>query len=282
MMRVRLIGGAARKTVIILVLCLSVVLILLYIYTREHKLNGLLVDLELAEPDPSRHSHLQHVLTHELLAEVPSLKNTRVTLRYVHFADLAKQDLDASAVDFVILSPQGTPWHKYCGELGRKLESAKELVKDVVLQGKMPVLGICGGHQFLALAFGGWVDFIDPNFIGSCPDRYPKDATSERGEVVVQILKEDRIFAGLAEKCDRFTVNENHYEEVKVVPEPFVNLAKSAVSEAQLMGIPQKPVYGVAFHPERCPDRGSGAATGVCDGRQILANFLKMVADNRR
>jgi GMP synthase-like glutamine amidotransferase len=282
MTRVKLTRWPARKVVVILGLCLAVVLILSYIYTREHKLNGLLVDLELAEPDPSRHSHLQHVLTHELQAEVPALKNTHVRVRYVHFANLTRQDMDPSTVDFVILSPQGTPWHKYSGEAGRQLESAKELVKDLVLQGEVPMLGICGGHQFLALAFGGWVDFIDPNFMGSCPDRYPKDATSERGEVVLQIIKGDPIFEGLAEKCDRFTVMESHYEEIKVVPKPFINLAKSAVSEAQLMGIPKKPVYGVAFHPERCPGSESGTKAGLCDGRQILANFLRIASDKGR
>ncbi len=282
MTRIRLTGGAARKTVVILCLLLAVAVTLLYIYTREHKLNGLLVDLELAEPDPSRHSHLQQVLTHELQAEIPSLKNTRVNLRYVHFTDLSKRDLDPRNIDFVILSPQGTPWHKYRGEMGHKLESVKELVRDLVLRGDVPVLGICGGHQFLALAFGGWVDFIDPNFIGNCADRYPKDAAAERGEVTVQILKSDPIFAGLAEKCDRFTAMENHYEEVKIVPKPFVNLAKSAASEAQLMGVPLKPVYGVAFHPERCSDKGSAAGTGPCDGWHILANFLKMAADKAR
>jgi GMP synthase-like glutamine amidotransferase len=279
MMRARLTSGSARKAVVILGLFLAGILILLYFYTREQKLNGLLVDLELGAPDPSGHSHLQHVLTHELQAEIPSLKRIHVTLNYVHFADLKEQDLDPKSVDFVILSPQSTPWHKYGGEAGRKLESAEKLVKDVVLQGQVPILGICGGHQFLALAFGGWVDFIDPNFIGSCPDRYPKEAASERGEVTVQILKGDPIFAGLVEKCDRFTVMESHHEEVKIVPKPFVNLAKSALCEAQLMRIPGKPVYGVAFHPERCPDRVGGAATGLCDGRQILANFLRMASN---
>ncbi len=282
-MRGRLIGGGrGRKLVVVLCLCFAVVLTLLYLYTREHKLNGLLVDLELAGPDPTRHGHLQDVLTHGLQSEIPSLKNIHVNLRYVYFADLTSKDLDPSAVDFVILSPQSTPWHKYRGEAGHKLELAKELVKDLVLRGETPILGICGGHQFLALAFGGWVDFIDPNFIGSFPDRYPKDAASERGEVVVQILRGDRIFAGLVEKCDRFTVMESHYEEIKIVPEPFINLAKSAVCEAQLMGIPKKPVYGVAFHPERCPDKGNGSAAGLCDGRQILANFLKMASDKER
>ena len=279
MMRGRLIGGPGRKLIVIIGLCIAIVLILLYVYTREHKLHGLLVDLELAAPDPSRHGHLQHVLTHELQAEIPSLRKTRVTLRYVHFADLTRKDLDAGAVDFVILSPQSTPWYKYGGEAGHKLELAKELVKDFVLQGEMPILGICGGHQFLALAFGGWVDFIDPKFIGSFPERYPKDAASERGEVVIQILGEDPIFEGLVQKCDRFTVMENHYEEVKIVPKPFINLAKSAVCQAQLMGIPKKPVYGVAFHPERCLDKGNGPTAGLCDGRQILANFLKMASD---
>ncbi len=178
MMRAKFNGGSGRKVVVILCLCLTFALLLLYICTREHTLNGLLVDLELAGPDPSRHGQLQHVLTHELQAEIPSLRNTRVTLRYVHFADLTKKDLDARGVDFVILSPQGTPWHKYRGEAGHKLELAEELVKELVLKGETPILGICGGHQFLALAFGGGVDFIDPKFMGSFPDRYPENAAS--------------------------------------------------------------------------------------------------------
>jgi GMP synthase (glutamine-hydrolysing) len=75
---------------------------------------------------------------------------------------------------------------------------------------------------------------------------------------------------------------ENHYEEVKIVPEPFINLARSEVSEAQLIGIPEKPVYGMAFHPERCTGNANRQTAGECDGRRILTNFLKMACDKQR
>lgn len=242
-------------------------------------MNGLLVDLELGGPDPSRHSALREVLTHSLQDEIPSLGNTHITIRYVHFSDLTSKDLNRGDVDFVILSPQSTPWYKYRGEAGAKLESAKALVKDLVLKGDVPVLGICGGLQFLALAFGGSVDFIDSNFMGAFPDVYPKDACAERGEVVLHILRrDDPIFAGLAENSDNVTVMESHYEEVKAIPKGFINLATSSLSPLQLIRFPEKPVYGAAFHPERCPEGGNGSGASVCDGRQILANFLRMAS----
>ncbi|MGB6066509.1 MAG: gamma-glutamyl-gamma-aminobutyrate hydrolase family protein [Desulfomonilaceae bacterium] len=279
MMRRRFIGGPGRRAFVVLVLCLAVVVVLLYIFTREHKLNGLLVDLELGWPDSSRHSALREVLTHRLQAEVPSLRNTCITIRYVHFSDLTSNDLIGGDVDFVILSPQSTPWYKYSGEAGAKLEAAKALVKDLVLKKDVPVLGICGGLQFLAMAFGASVDFIDSNLVGAFPDVYPKDACVERGEAVLHILRrDDPIFAGLAENSDKLTVMESHYEEVKAIPKGFINLATSKTSPVQLIRFPEKPVYGAAFHPERCPEIGNGAESSVCDGRKILANFLRMAS----
>ena len=279
MMRRRVIGGLGRRVFVFLGLCLAVILVFLYVFTREHKLNGLLVDLELAAPDLSRHNALREVLTNRLQSEVPSLHNTPITIRYVHFTDLTRKDLTGRDLDFVILSPQSTPWYKYNGEAGRKLESAKELIRNLVLKGDVPVLGICGGFQFLALAFGGSVDFIDSNLIGAFPDSYPKDACAERGEVVLHILRrDDPIFAGLAGQSDKLTVMENHYEEVKAVPKGFINLATSNMSPVQLIRFPDKPVYGAAFHPERCPEGGNGSEATMCNGRQILVNFLKMAS----
>ncbi|MFC1836500.1 gamma-glutamyl-gamma-aminobutyrate hydrolase family protein, partial [Thermodesulfobacteriota bacterium] len=49
----------------------------------------------------------------------------------------------------------------YCGPAGEKLEGLKGYVRDAALKSRLPILGICGGHQFLALALGGQVDFID-------------------------------------------------------------------------------------------------------------------------
>jgi len=237
------------------------------------------VDLELTGPDPGRYRELRDALTQGLQAEVASLRSLRVAMNYVHFSELAPSILDSAELDFVILSPQSTPWRMYHGEAGLYLELAKDILKRIIEDGKIPVLGICGGHQFLAITFGGTVDFIDPRFAGSYPERYPREAAAERGLVSLHTLQEDPILEGVARHPGVFQVMESHYEEVKAVPPPFVNLARSEMSEAQLMRIPGKKVYGLAFHPERGWDPANDAALVKNAGKQILANFLKMVAD---
>ncbi|MCA1959952.1 MAG: gamma-glutamyl-gamma-aminobutyrate hydrolase family protein [Desulfomonile sp.] len=240
-------------------------------------MRGLLVDLELEGPDPSRYARLREALTQRLPLEVDRLRTTRVTLEYIHFSAIERKDL--AAADFVVLSPQGTPWYRYDSA---GLEMVKEIVVNAAIADDLPLLGICGGHQFLALAFGGTVDFIDPTFVGKQPERYPKQAIGEHGVTVLHTLRDDPILNGVASHPGRFRAVESHYEEVKAVPGQFVNIAASALSEVQLMRIPDKLVYGVAFHPERCWDDGDCAEFAVPEGKQLLANFLAMVREHRR
>ena len=270
--------GRVKLALAVAILCLAGLLIIARFYPKEQRLNGLLVDLELNSPDPGRYNELRDVLTRRLQAEVASLRNLQVGLTYVHFTELSPHILNPDRFDFLILSPQSTPWHMYRDEAGRRLESVKDLLRQSILNDGMPALGICGGHQFLALAFGGAVDFIDPRFEGSYPERYPKEAVAERGRIALQTIKDDPIFEGLAVHPGFFEVMESHYEEVKAVPPPFINLAKSDMSEAQLMRIPGKSVYGMAFHPERGWDLEHDSAVSPTAGKQILANFLRMVA----
>ena len=271
---------SARKSwkpgLLFICFCVIVLALIFKFYAGERQLNGLLVDLELKSPDPSRHTELKDALTRRLTAEAPSLGNIKLNLSYVHFSDLNTNFFDSTRVHFIILSPQSTPWSRYRGAELPKLESAEQILRELILKRNMPVLGICGGHQFLALAFGGAVDFIDPSIVGSAPERYPSDALSERGPVWLQVLVDDPILEGVARRPDKFRAIESHYEEVKTAPAPFINLARSELSEVQLIRIPGKLVYGMAFHPERGWD--GEPETASTEGKQILANFFRMVA----
>jgi GMP synthase (glutamine-hydrolysing) len=274
-------AGVGRRTVLLaLGLCCIVLVLIVVLCSMEERLHGLLVDLELDGPDTSRYQALREAFTQQLPHELGRFPRYTVTVDYVHFTRLTAKALDPQQVDFVILSPQGTPWYRYQGEAGRKLEAAKEMIKRVILRDNLPVLGICGGHQFLASAFGGAVDFIDPAWSGKRPDRYPKEAVAERGIVPLETMLDDPIFAGVVSHPGTFRAVESHYEEVKNVPKPFVNLARSAMSAAQLIRIPGKPVYGLAFHPERCWNADECSESAAPEGRRILANFLTMVSRN--
>jgi GMP synthase-like glutamine amidotransferase len=265
-----------KPVLIFIGFCVIVLALIFKFYTGERQLNGLLVDLDLESPDPNRHSELRDAITRRLTAEDPSLRNIKLSLSYVHFSDLNSDFLDSTRVHFVILSPQRTPWRMYRGEWLSKLESAEQILKELILKRNMPVLGICGGHQFLALTFGGAVDFIDPGLVGSATERYPVNALAERGPVWLQVLEDDPIFEGVARRRDKFQAIESHYEEVKMVPAPFINLARSELSDAQLIRIPGRLVYGMAFHPERGWDGEQETASK--EGKQILANFFRMIA----
>jgi GMP synthase (glutamine-hydrolysing) len=254
--------------------------VIVLLYPRERELHGLLVDLEFKEPDATRHAELREVITQRLRNEVPCAKNLKVTLGYVHFSEFTKDIVSFDKPDFLILSPQGTPWHMYRDEANAEFEAAKDTLRCLIVDDNMPVMGICGGHQFMALTFGGSVGFIDPALDGSFPDHYPKSAISERGLVLLQTVRDDPILEGVTTHPGDFRVMESHYEEVKAVPPQFVNLARSDLSEAQLMRLPGKPVYGLAFHPERAPKDEAVKPTPF-EGKRILANFLIMVAAQR-
>jgi hypothetical protein len=107
----------------------------------------------------------------------------------------------------------------------------------------IPILGICGGHQALALAFGGKVG---PIRAGE-DDCMPYTRERQGGVVPLTLTTTDPIFRGIDGKL---RILESHFDEVKVLPPGFVLLASDKLSPNQVMRHPTKPVYGVQGHPE--------------------------------
>lgn len=244
-------------------------------------LNGLLVDLEFGKPDGSRFEELRTNLCEKLTLRALHHPVASIRLEHLHFSQLDQIRRMMMSRDFILLSPQGAPWRSYRGVSRQQLDIFGKLLVEAVSREDIPVLGICGGHQFLAMSFGADTDFIDRQFMGSSPETYPAQARAERGLTVLETLRDDRIFGGVARHPSTFEVMESHTEEVKNTPYPFVNLARSAISEIQLITIPDRIVYGMAFHPERGWRQNISDESDATAGEKLLRNFFNLVYLNR-
>src|ERR1700686_1937977 len=157
----------------------------------------------------------------------------------------------------IILSGQSHPWDRY---------SAESLagVFYIIRSAPKPILGVCGGQQQMALAFGAPVGLIER----TAPGEGYEGAFRERGFCTVELDSQrgTGVFDGLTETI---TVWESHCVEVKSLPADFICTATNQVSHIQAMQHASLPLFGVQFHPELFDQEHP-------DGRNVLENFLKL------
>jgi len=125
------------------------------------------------------------------------------------------------------------------------------------LAGKVPILGVCLGHQAIGEAFGGKVV------------RAPRLMHCKTCPVVHD---QDELFDGIPSP---FTAMRYHslVVEPQSLPPSLVITAMSAdrpgdVVEIMAMKHRDHPIYGVQFHPE---------SIGTEHGKRLLENFLRVV-----
>src|SRR5436190_11808516 len=138
------------------------------------------------------------------------------------FKTVTPEFVRALAPSHVILSGQSHPWDQY---------EARDLagVFYVIRESRQPILGVCGGHQQIALAFGARVDLIER----IAPGEGYEGTLRERGFCSVEVESDaNEIFSGLPEELD---VWESHCDEVKNLPNDFVRTATNEVSTIQAM-----------------------------------------------
>jgi len=123
------------------------------------------------------------------------------------------------------------------------------LCTDYIKHFKGPILGICVGHQLMAVYYGGKAG----------PSEIP-----EYGLAKVEVLEEDDLFKGIPRE---FLAWESHNDEVKAVKD-FAILALSENCKIQAIKHKTKPHYGIQFHPE---------INDTEHGEEIYRNFVKVV-----
>ena len=116
---------------------------------------------------------------------------------------------------------------------------------------KIPILGVCLGHQCMGEVYGGKVVRAERLMHGkTSPIRH--DGLG--------------VFAGLP---NPFEATRYHSLIVEKVSVPKSLLVSADTVEGEIMGLRHReyPVHGVQFHPESILSK---------EGKDLLANFLKM------
>jgi len=132
-------------------------------------------------------------------------------------------------------------------------------VFDVIKQASQPVLGLCGGHQQIALAYGAEVELMGRLE----PGEGYEGAKRERGFLPIQNTGEG-LFKGLPSEI---TVWHNHCDEVKEPPRGFRITASNETCQIQAMQQKGRRLYGIQFHPELFNEEHP-------EGRHLVDNFL--------
>ena len=165
----------------------------------------------------------------ELGAEVEVFRNDQISI-----ADIA-----ARQPDCLVISPGPcTP-----REAGISVESIQTFA------GKLPILGVCLGHQAIGAAFGGKVVRAEQLMHG----KTSTISTSQQG-----------VFAGLP---PQFTACRYHSLAIEKSSCPDVLEITAWTDDGEIMGVRHKslPIEGVQFHPE---------ALLTEHGHALLKNFL--------
>ena len=169
----------------------------------------------------------------ELGAEVTTLRNDEVTL------DELDARFQAGGFDRLCISP---------GPCSPK-EAGVSVAAIQHFAGKLPILGVCLGHQAIGAALGG--DII-------------RAQTQMHGKTSVISTDQQGVFAGLPKE---FTVNRYHSLVIDRNTLPADLIVTATSEDGEIQGVRHKTlaIEGVQFHPESILTE---------HGHAMLKNFL--------
>ena len=173
----------------------------------------------------------------ELGAQVEVFRNDEITVAEI------EARLNAGQLDRLVISPGPcSP-----AEAGISVAAIQHFA------GKLPILGVCLGHQAIGAAFGGTI---------------LRAQQLMHGKTSVITTTQKGVFAGLPEK---FTVNRYHSLAIERATCPEVLEVTAWTEDGEIMGVRHKTlaIEGVQFHPESILTE---------HGHAMLRNFLEQRA----
>lgn len=168
--------------------------------------------------------------------------SVRADIKVIRNDELTLDEIDELDVDYIFLSP------------GPKRPEDAGVCIDVVKKyaGKIPIMGVCLGHQAICTAFGGVVSYAKELMHGK---------TS-----IAHLDNECAVFKGMPDK-----IQVARYHSLAAVRDrlPACLRVTAETDDGEVMAVEhtEYPVFGIQFHPE---------SVLTPDGKKIIENFLKI------
>lgn len=182
-------------------------------------------------------SYNLYQLIGQINPDIKVSRNDKITLEEIHKLN----------PEMIVLSPgPGRPENA-----GICIDVVKEFYN------KIPILGVCLGHQSICVAFGGTVSYAERLM---------------HGKSSIIDLSEDKIFHDLD---NEITVGRYHSLSLKkdTIPESLEIIAKTKEGEVMAVKHKKYDVYGLQFHPE---------SILTPDGLTILTNLSNKIKEEKQ
>ena len=140
---------------------------------------------------------------------------------------------------------------------GRPVDTGRAVPLIEYFAGKVPILGVCLGHQCIVEAFGGAIERADRVMHGKVSNIYHDGKT---------------VYDGLS---NPFTATRYHSLITREEQLPAELEVSAYTSAGEVMGVRLKgqPVEGIQFHPE---------SILTPEGKRLFANFLDLTRNQGR
>lgn len=161
-------------------------------------------------------------------------------IKVVRNDELSIEDIESLNVSHIIISPGP----------GRPADAG--ICEDVIrhFAGKVPILGVCLGHQAICEAFGATITYARELMHGK--------------QSVVKLNRECTLFRDLPEKV-KVARYHSLAADPDTMPSELIVTAKTEDGEVMAVSHRDFPIFGVQFHPE---------SILTPEGRMMLKNFL--------
>jgi carbamoyl-phosphate synthase small subunit len=207
--------------------------------------------IDIAEPVFGQRQSLEPGARHRVIAYDFGIKQNILRLLIDHGCDVTVVPAQTSAEDVLALKPNGVFLSNGPGDpepIGYAIANIRKLL------GRVPVFGICLGHQLCGLALGGKTFKLKFGHHGS---NHPvKNLVTEKVEITAQ--------------------NHGFCVDPESLPSSDVEITHVNLNDHTNEGMRHRslPLFSVQYHPEASP--------GPHDARYLFSTFVQMMENGRQ